>query len=182
MLKVDASKLIAQLQKLEKEITGKLEVMVRGFAYDITEEAIDNTPYNFDGINWMYNLTSRRKILGNPEVGKAKGGWTLGINKIVAIRNPEAASDAGASNTKSVAAFELTNYKLGNTIYLTNKTPHVVKDGFPLDVYPGSGKPVLSLENGGSPQAPNGIMRPTMQTIQTVYSLQLGDYYKKGTT
>lgn len=177
MLTIQTSALQKQLADLKKQIKVKLENMVRGFSYDITEEAIDNTPFNFDGVNGMYFASQRLSILGSPEVGKAKGGWTVGINRIIAIRNPVAAQDAGAGNTKMAAQMDLANYKLGDTIYITNKTPHVVKDGFPFESYK-SGKPVKSLENGGSKQAPDGIMKPTLSTIQGVYSIKLADYYK----
>lgn len=172
MLRVDASKLIAQLQRLEKEITGKLENMVRGFSYSITAEAINNTP--FGTYNNLYELQSRKNWMP-AEPGSAKGGWTVGISSKTHIRNPERATDASAKNVKATAKTELSNYTLGRTVYITNSVPYVANEGFTL---PWMG----SLEGGYSDQAPNGIMRPTFNMITGVFSRNLKNYYKREDT
>lgn len=172
MITCDTSKLQADLKKFKEEATRKLEGMVEIFTYNITVEAIDNTPIGSlnESTEWMYNLLSRRRVLP-PEPGSAKGGWTISMNGPTRIIFPERADDSNAYNIKSNADTDSSAYKLGDVVYIMNSVRYVATEGWTLPKFG-------ALENGYSSQAPNGIMGPTLDTVMSVYSLDLKKYYE----
>jgi hypothetical protein len=171
MVTCDTSKLEKQLQEFHAQAVKKMQQMVVMFSYEIAVEAIENTP--FGTFNAMYELKSRLKYLP-AEVGSAKGGWNISMGKAVSIINPsiDRADDEGAWNVKDRAWNAVRQYKLGDSIFITNAVPYVASEGF---TRPWFG----SLEGGYSPQAPEGIMKPTFGMIQSVFSkgASLVQYY-----
>lgn len=167
---VNTSKLQAQLEALKKQVQGKLENMVKKFSYNITKEAIENTPYG--QYNNLYELQSRKNFFGEDGPGSAKGGWTIGVSSKPHVRNPVNADSEEALNTKATAASSIDGYTLGRTVYITNSVPYVAGEGFTL---PWMG----ALENGYSDQAPNGILAPTFNMITNVFAQNLKNYYKQ---
>ena len=170
MLKVDASKLIAQLQKLEKEITGKLEVMVRTFTYETIGTLIDHTPLGDSAKNadW-YALRGKRgwESYGlQQQEGFAQGSWqALTSKSYVTVPKVERYGASSGEEARAAALSNLASYQLGNILIIGNKGPYIKK-----------------LEDGYSEQAPKGvgIVRPSLMIVQSVYSQQLKVYYDKG--
>jgi hypothetical protein len=177
-LTCDTSKLEESLKKFYEEAIRKMEGMVQIFAYKIAYEAIENTPFgNADDYAALYNNRTRMRILKNAKAGMAKGGWIVEMNKPYTSWWFMQADDENALNVKQSAEYRSENYKLGNTIYITNNVPYVSKDAWPYDTYK-NGSPVRSLEGGASSQAPNGIMEPTLHAIYGIYASDLNEYYK----
>jgi hypothetical protein len=169
--------LLNSLKKLEEEVTRKLEGMVEIFIYNITVQAIDNTPYgNIEDYAKLYQAYARRRSLP-AEAGAAKGGWMVTMNEPSPYMFIDVADSSLAANTKGYAATATTFYKLGQDVYISNNIPYVSNEGWPYKHYK-DGSPVKSLESGGSDQAPQGIMKPTLASIIGVYQLKLDEYYR----
>lgn len=173
----DTSKLEQSLKKFHEEAVRKMEGMVQIFAYKVTMEAIDNTPFGNDQeYSALYNNGARLRVLP-PFAGSAKGGWTISFNGPTRIIFPERADSPGAQNIKMNAKSDSTGYKLGDDLYIMNSVRYVASDGWPYDTYR-NGTPVRSLESGASEQAPYGIMEPTLHAIYGIYRSELNEYYK----
>lgn len=159
------------IKQLEKEITRKLEGMVQIFAYNIAWQAIENTPYgNAVQYAGYYNSIARLKWF-MPIEGSAKGGWTVTMETPSRVLVPLRADSENATNTKDDAERDANKYKLGDTVYIMNSVPYVATAGFTAPKFG-------SLEGGYSDQAPQGIMKPTLDSIIGVYQLKLNEYYK----
>lgn len=173
----DTSKLEQSLKKFHEEAIRKMQGMVQIFAYKVTVEAVDNTPFgDYDKYIALYNNAYRLKVLP-PAAGSAKGGWTISFDAPTRIIFPERAQDDGAQNIKDNAKAESQNYKLGEDVYIMNSVRYVASDGWPYETYR-NGNPVRSLESGASDQAPYGIMEPTLHAIYGIYASSLNEYYK----
>jgi hypothetical protein len=174
----DTSKLEQSLKKFHEETVRKLEGMVQIFSYWVTWEAIENTPFG-DDVEYvaLYNTKARMQVLKNAKAGMAKGGWIIEMNKPYTSHWFMQADTENAENVKKSAEYRSENYKLGDTVYITNNVPYVSSDAWPYDTYK-NGSPVRSLEGGASSQAPNGIMEPTLHAIYGIYRSELNEYYK----
>ncbi len=173
----DTSKLEQSLKKFHEDAVRKMQGMVQIFAYKVTVEAIENTPFgNITEYAVLYNNFIRLKTLP-AEAGSAKGGWTISFNGPTKIIFPERASDENAVNIKNNADNTSQQYKLGDDIYIMNSVRYVASDGWPYDTYK-NGSPVRSLESGASEQAPYGIMEPTLHAIYGIYRSELKSYYE----
>lgn len=178
MITCDTSKLEADLKKFHEEAVRKLEGMVEIFSYWVTFEAIENTPFGDDvAYSALYQNPARLSILKNAKAGHAKGGWVIEHNKPYSSNWFMQADNENADNVKWAAENRSSNYKIGDTIYITNNVPYVVSDGWPYESYK-NGSPVRSLESGASSQAPYGIMEPTLNAILGVYEADLQKYYE----
>ena len=179
MISCDTSKLEAELKKFHEEATRKLEGMVERFSYWVTWEAIENTPFG-DDIEYaaLYNNPARLSITKNAQAGNAKGGWVIEMNKPYSSWWFMQADNENAENVKWAADHRSTNYKIGDTVYITNNVPYVSADGWPYDTYK-NGAPVRSLESGASAQAPFGIMEPTLHAVLGIYQSDLKKYYEE---
>jgi len=179
MISCDTSKLEAELKKFHEEATRKLEGMVERFSYWVTWEAIENTPFG-DDIEYaaLYNNPARLSITKNAQAGNAKGGWVIEMNKPYSSWWFMQADNENAENVKWAADHRSTNYKIGDTVYITNNVPYVSADGWPYDTYK-NGAQVRSLESGASAQAPFGIMEPTLNAILGIYQSDLKKYYEE---
>lgn len=178
MISCDTSKLEQSLLKFHQEAIRKLEGMVELFSYWITFEAIENTPFG-DPIEYaaLYQNPARLSIVKNALAGHAKGGWVIQQNTPYGSAWFMQADNESAENVKWAADQRSQNYKLGDTVFITNNVPYVASDGWPYEVYK-NGSPVLSLENGASKQAPYGIMEPTLNAILGIYEADLKKYYE----
>lgn len=167
----DTSKLEQSLKKFHDEAIRKMQGMVALFAYKITLEAIDNTPFG-DSVTYAsyYNMKSRLQWF-MPIEGSAKGGWTISMNKPTHIRVPERANGKEATNIKENADVDSLKYKLGDTVYIMNSVPYMNTPGFTSSKFD-------SLENGYSAQAPYGVMEPTLHAILGIYASSLNEYYR----
>lgn len=167
----DTSKLEESLKKAHEEAVRKMQGMVQIFAYKVTVEAIENTPYGDSDLHFnYYNLRSRLKWF-LPYEGSAKGGWTITMNNPSKILVPERADSREAINIKQNADTDSMLYKLGDVVYIMNSVPYVNTPGFTVASFD-------SLENGYSSQAPYGIMEPTLNAILGIYDSELNKYYE----
>lgn len=173
MINVKYEKVLQQLENHVKTVERKLTNMVRLFAYEFAVTAVNNTPYGDDEQYVMqYNNPSRLRYM--PAVaGHAKGGWAIETVSMSGNMFPDIASSAEAPNVKQRLETEARQYKLGETVFLTNFVPYVTQRNWPEQGYG-------SLEEGYSPQAPLGISKPTIAEILQVYKQRLDFYYKKG--
>lgn len=179
MISCDTSKLEAELKKFHEEVTRKLEGMVEKFSYWVTWEAIENTPFG-DDVEYaaLYNNPARLSITKNAKAGNAKGGWVIEMNEPYTPSWFMQADNENAENVKWAIDHRSSNYKIGDTIYITNNVPYVSANGWPYDTYK-NGSPVRSLESGASSQAPFGIMEPTLNAILGIYQSDLKKYYEE---
>lgn len=173
MISVDSAALSKDLEQFYKDVVRKLETMVRGFAYEVTLTAIDNTPFG-DDVKYqsLYNIPSRLKF-APAKAGSAKGGWVISMNEMDGDMFPMQASSWDATNVKSKAKSDAATYQLGATVYITNFVPYVTKSGWTSPSFD-------SLEAGYSEQAPLGIKTPTLEQVQATYKVNLQRYYDQG--
>jgi len=161
LISVDASNVIADLEKYFIETTRKLEHMVRGFSYIISQTAIANTPIgNSEQYFKLYELRQIRLGL-EPEEGFAKGSWQVSSNGQFSVQ--ELYSVNSGSTALSLIKSDLAGYKLGQDVYIGNK-----------------GFYITQLNNGYSNQAPLGIMQPTLETIMASYMVDLKRLFNEG--
>lgn len=166
MLSVETSALLADLDKFHKEATRKMKGMVRDFSSIVTSTAIDNTPQgNSDtSANW-YNkrLTDpRNQSYGlQPIEGFARGSWRVDTDGSLEVQ--ELYTNTAGSMAMSIADSSLNDYKLGDTVMISNYGPYI-----------------RSLEKNYSGQTHGqGIMQPTLDSISRTYQLHLDDYYNR---
>ena len=159
MITVDSKDLLADLQKFYLEAVRKMENMVRGFAYEISLTAIQNTPLG-DSITFQ-KLYQRRRYLPQEE-GVARGGWEVSLDGSLDF---QVISGRDSGNVAASAAkIHLMNYKLGEVVLIGNSGPYI-----------------MDLEDNYSDQtAGMGIMQPTVDSILAVHQAQLLRYYKQG--
>lgn len=160
MLKIDASKLIVQFKELEKQITNRLENMVKGFSYTIVIQATGKTPLG-DADKWANLYEYRQKITGlRAEEGLARGGWYVDLDGVMNLQLIYGVdSDVKAMDA---ARNSLANYRIGDTVMVANSIPYI---GKLEDNY--------SDQTGGA-----GIMRPTLDAIYRVTASRLNTFYK----
>lgn len=176
-LKVDTSKLLKQIQEYKEQVEKKLIKMVQLFSYNITLQAINNTPYgslvnpDTGELNNLYFIPARaQEYRLTPQPGHAKGGWILSFGSSSRNRMGVVATSEEAENVKLNAEIQSKEYKLGETIYITNNIPYVNNVGIVLEKFG-------SLEGGYSLQAPNGIFAPTVESIMNIYAQDLKSFY-----
>jgi hypothetical protein len=161
-VKLDTSRLLAQLQAFEKEATRRMERMVQGFAYQLTIQASSNTPLG-DTNAWMTWYQERQTNTGLlPQEGLARGNWQFSKDAVFTLQsNYGVNSDDAAADKVRVQSVA---YKLGETFYIGNSAPYI-----------------SALENDYSNQTNSmGIIKPTMSQITGAYAVNLQYYYKKG--
>ena len=174
MIRAELTDFNSSLEEVKRKMTIGLESVVEGFIYNITAEAIDNTPYGQD--NELYHMRSRLMRGLYPEPGHAKGGWQVVTGKLIAnsssgLRKTYPARSEQAYDVKDYADVASSRYKLGDTVLVVNNIPYMANDGFTLPW-------MKSIESGYSEvKAPNGVMAPTVAAIQNIYSHNLAEYY-----
>lgn len=159
-IKADTTALEMSLMKAAGSIALKLKGMVQGFSYEFTLKAIENTPLgDSDTYADLYRLRQQRYGL-EPVEGFAQGSWQVDFDKQLTAQELYSGSAAG-----SAAKINLMNYNLGQTVYIGNTGPYI-----------------RALENGYSDQAPDGMMKPTLEQVQAAYKIELKRYYDSTTT
>lgn len=168
MIVAKADDTIKSIEKAQETITNKLESMVRSFAINFSESAIDNTPIG-DAKNDVKKLyTKRAKKYGVlPEEGLAKGNWQISLNSNNAEFKANYGKSSDARSLQSIVS-EIMHYKLGDNISLINPLGYVKL----IEQSGANGDP-------HSKQAPQGIATPTMTEITNLYkgTALLKEYY-----
>ena len=162
MISADVSKVLEELKAYQQDTVRRLEKMVTGFAYIISQTAIENTPLgSAEEYFKLYELRQNRTGL-EPTEGFARGSWqvnTTGQFSMQAIYGANSGSEA-----LTLIKTDLQSYKLGDTVYVGNK-------GFYIRL----------LENNYSSQTNNlGIMQPTLDSIMQTYKVDLVRLFKEG--
>lgn len=152
--------------KLEQEIARKLEGMVRRFVHIITMTAIDYTPIG-SSVNYAEWYAMRRtnpnwQSYGlEPIEGFAKGSWRVDMDAVLSIQEYYGQSSEKQASDRALK--DLNDYKLGNTIMISNMGPYIQQ-----------------LDNNYSKQTHGqGILQHTIDSTMRTYQLHLDDYYQK---
>lgn len=149
------------LQKYEKEVTRKLENMVKGFSYIISSEAVSNTPLG-DSETYFKLYQARQNQTGlQPVEGFARGSWQVSTTGQFSIQEIYTVNSGNVA--LSLIKSNLNSYKLGQTLYVGNK-----------------GYYIKLLDGGYSDKAPLGIIAPTMESIASTYQVDLKRLYDEG--
>lgn len=162
MIAVDSSALVKDLEQYYKDVVRKLENMVRGFAYEISLTAVENTPLG-DSATYMKLYKRREKAYGlQPIEGLARGGWQISLDGSLEFQE---IYGTGSGNTATSAVkIHAMNYQLGETVIIGNKGPYIQQ----LEMN-------SSLQTNGA-----GIMQPTLDSIMAVHRVNLQRYYDQG--
>ena len=156
----DTSKLEQSLKKFHEEAVRKLGGMVQKFSHIVALTAIDNTPIG-DSIKWEALYLERQNLIGlEPIEGFAKGSWRVSMDGTLEMQTLYGQdSDQDAA---SLIKQDLNQYKLGETIMISNFGPYIVDLEKNFKDY--------------NKQRP--IIAPTMESVYRTYQLSLDDYYK----
>lgn len=147
MISSNSKEVADSLDAFEKEITRKLESMVRNFAVELATIAVDKTPIG-DSKKFSGYYQARTTLPDREGLSKSNWQYTEDTAALILL------TDLGALNRVSVSSEA---YKLGDTFSIVNTTPYIE-----------------ALEAGKSKiQAPDGIMTPTIQTLKGVYEINL---------
>jgi hypothetical protein len=92
--------------------------------------------------------------------GRLRGNWNIGINGVNLKEYP---TDKSGSEANSRAIGALSNFKLGDSIFITNNLPYTHKLEFGLY---GDGPKTVG---GYSKQAPHGFIRITYQEVVSAF-------------
>lgn len=156
----DTSKLEQSLKKFHEEAVRKMQGMVQKFSYIVAWTAIDNTPLG-DSIKWESLYLRREKSIGlEPIEGFAKGSWRVSMDGTLEMQTlyGQDSDEMAASLIKQ----DLNQYKLGETVMISNFGPYIVELEKNFTRY--------------NKQQP--IVQPTVETVYRTYQLSLDDYYK----
>lgn len=156
----DTSKLEESLKKFHEEAVRKLGGMVQKFSHIVALTAIDNTPIG-DSVKYESLYKLRQQNIGlEPIEGFAKGSWRVSMDGTLEMQTlyGQDSDEMAASIIKQ----DLNQYKLGETVMISNFGPYIV-----------------DLEKNFmdyNKQRP--IISPTMESVYRTYQLSLDDYYK----
>lgn len=93
----------------------------------------------------------KRLVLKSPvDTGRFRGNWNVGLGAPTSTIDEEK-KDTDGAETIAAAQAALENAKAGEAVFLTNHLPYAV-----------------ALEYGHSGQAPNGMVRVTMEEVGAV--------------
>lgn len=161
MITVEIDNLIKDLEKYHDDMVFRLEQMVRTFSYNVALTAIQKTPigdseYYADWYEKRYNETGLIPIHG-----LSRGNWQYSKNNAASLQS----NYGDNSSSEALKQFKEASvqYRLGDTFYIGDYTPYA-----------------SWLENNYSPQTNGeGIGRPTMQVVTSLYQFSLPQYYKE---
>lgn len=156
----DTSKLEESLKKFHEEAVRKLGGMVQKFSHIVALTAIDNTPIG-DSVKYEALYKLRQENIGlEPIEGFAKGSWRVSMDGTLEMQTlyGQDSDEMAASIIKQ----DLNQYKLGETIMISNFGPYIVDLEKNFKDY--------------NKQRP--IIAPTMESVYRTYQLSLDDYYK----
>jgi hypothetical protein len=137
-----------------------MQGMVQKFSYIVAWTAIDNTPLG-DSIKWESLYLKREKSIGlEPIEGFAKGSWRVSMDGTLEMQTLY--GQDSDEMTASLIRQDLNQYKLGETVMISNFGPYIVELEKNFTRY--------------NKQQP--IVQPTMESVYRTYQLSLDDYYK----
>ena len=152
------------LRKAQELVQRRLKYMVREFAAEVANKASENTPVvspeNIAPGGKMRSLYEQRlDDYGIPiEQGFHAGSWQYTEGSLVFNPSVFSQEEVQGMAQQDVKA----NYKLGDTFMIGAIGPAIQK-----------------LENGLSPRAPDGIMKPTLNAIMSAFAVDMRRYYNQ---
>jgi len=157
----NAEAISKQLEEYSKEVQRKLEYMVEQFAVDVVQAATENTPLgDAEKFAELYKLRQERLNL-DPIEGVSQGAWVVALNGDLQFI-PSYGKQSGMSAVAD-ANMDVQGYQLGQSFKIGNAAPYIAE-----------------LEGGYSPQAPDGIMQPTLDQIKAANESDFKRYYEAG--
>lgn len=166
MLKADSTAMQASLEKAKQEIKKKLEYMIASFARDVTAAASESTPVGDSEA--IVNKPSYRNFYLQrfkdyqieADIGFHAGAWVYSEDQNYEFDRTIYTNEQAEGTTFATAK---ANYRLGEDFYIQATGP-----GY------------SALNSGYSPKAPEGIIKPTVQLIESTYRINLKAAYDKG--
>ena len=159
----NSTKFLESFKKVQETFERKLNSVVRGFAYSISEEAIKHTPLgNAKQYKKLYK--KRQQLLGlDPEEGFARGSWQVSTDGQFTVQSLYGI-DSGSRSLALVSA-KLSGMTINNTkIYIGNR-----------------GYYIGMLEANHSQQTMGlGIMKPTQAMVLSSFAIDVKALYEKG--
>jgi hypothetical protein len=183
-IKANVDALVKSLQAEKNKLKKKLEYGVTEWAYAVVENAIQNTPLGstastrvavpvIGGRSRGYDFKSlydARPSGWVKEPGLTRGNWQVSLNydniDFLPTRNQEGAALSSVSST-------LDNFKLGDTIFIGNDTPYIMKSGVNVD--PSTARGEGRLEFGYSKQ----FSSMAMPIYTMAYKLNFKQFYDR---
>jgi hypothetical protein len=166
MITLNTEQLVSSVEAYKQDVIKRLTYMVKMFSYNVTLTASGNTPkvyaYDLETDLYRYLYEIREDKYGIPyDQGFHRGAWKFSSSK--EIQFDARIVPEGAVGDRFETDFSV-NYKLGQVFYIGAKGP-----GY------------SALDGGSSQvQAPEGIMRPTIDQVMSIYANDLSKYYKQG--
>lgn len=162
--KVDTTATKQSFTDIKLELKRRLEAMVVGFSSEVAEAVMQETPKStIASIERYKNLYTLRQnkygILPTPG-GFHAGAWQVNLTGNFQMDT----AVHSISSVKSSAKTSASSYVLGQTVYIGAVGP-----GY------------FYLNKGSSPQAPLGIVAPTISSVQKTYAINITNYFNRGT-
>jgi hypothetical protein len=162
MIKVDVSAFQASLDKYRLQTKVKLKDTVWEVMRLWADTVIEITPYG-DSVKFANRYQSRQNLYGwRSQPGLLLGNWNISINNADSKFYGNSFSDQAGGMVKSKLVTNEDRFNLGDTIYLSNSTPYLVRD----NINAGG-----SIEGGYSSQSPNGLKDPLLQAIMALHKV-----------
>lgn len=167
---IDADAFIESVEKVKQEMQRRLENAVRGYSTEIGSILVDKTPYGNPAL-WYGLYKKRERDYGleiMPGIAKGSWSWSAGISPLL-LQAPvggteEGYSDPGGNSPKRRMQEQAKKYKLGERVWITNSAHYIKR-----------------LEAGQSKlKNADGILKPSLSKIISIYSVSFIEHYKKG--
>lgn len=142
MIKADVATLGIDINRIIEKTKGNASQIARKVGFELQSRVINKSPV---------------------DTGRLRGNWNVSMNSIDVT---EYAPDKVGGAVMARANSELSTYKIGDMIYITNSLPYVSTLEFGL-YGTGKGATVKTTRDGYSVQAPYGFVRITYQEVSS---------------
>jgi len=202
MIELNIEEVMKSFDELEKTMNRKFQFMFTEFFYNIGKIAIMKTPYgDHENYERLYNARSTTffgRMLPDT-AGTARNAWAFSappgsgvLNNNMLFSSPSSQFMAGWQSggkdggiAKTRIQTQLSDFIFGETSFavIYNTAPYITKNSA---YFSNNGKDwsgaTGGLEQGHSPQAPDGILNPTVSEIKSLYSsaARLRTLFKRG--
>lgn len=150
------------LDEYLRVVERKLNNMVRGFAYEISSQAIAHTPLG-NSEEFIERYKERQQRFGlNPVEGYARGSWQVKKDSNFTVQEIYGVQSGTTALTAISASLSAITFK--DNIFIGNR-----------------GYYIALLEGNYSQQTQNlGIMKPTQDAVMASYAIDMKTLYDKG--
>ena len=159
---VDFTAVSKSLAEYLRVVERKFNFMVRGFAYEISSQAIEHTPLG-NSEAFIARYQERQKRFGlNPVEGYARGSWQVKKDRNFTVQEIYGVQSGSTALTAISASLTAITFK--DDIFIGNR-------GYYIGL----------LEGNYSQQTQNlGIMKPTQDAVMATYAIDMKTLYDKG--